>query len=207
MYRPVPAKLLGMNGDYLLDDGPLDEAMIRRWAYDLETDLVEQDEDLLLRQWEFSEVMLELAADAECPRADDIIGIWDEFARNSIVHQRPYDIAQVRQALEVAPRFSNAAPVRRWIEDQSARLALVDGIGPVGREKALRMGNTLLNGIARASAISVTVEDPDFFDIELSVPGYAHREWLRICKATGRFRYSRHWPKGATEPHWFEPAL
>jgi hypothetical protein len=36
---------------FLADDGPVDEAMIRRWAFDPDSELAEQDEDLLLHEW------------------------------------------------------------------------------------------------------------------------------------------------------------
>jgi hypothetical protein len=148
---------------------------------------------------------LELASDSGCPKADYVLGIWDYFTQQMTVHQRPVDLSEVRRAVEIASKYNDVPAIKKWIDDQTTRLKFADGIGPVTREKALEMGGVLLNGVARSCPISVRAETRNTFEIELSVPGYAHREWLSVNKATGKFRYSRYWPQGAAEPQWFDP--
>ncbi len=80
---------------YLLDEGELDDAMIRRWAFDPDAELMQQDEDLALHDWRFSATILSLVADLNCPKAKYILDIWDDFTRNSTVHQVPADLGHV----------------------------------------------------------------------------------------------------------------
>ncbi len=190
---------------YLLDKEPLTDALIRRWAYDPDAELMEQDEDLVLHDWEFTETILELAADPSCPKAEYILSIWEEFTRHHAVHQVPSDLEAARHALAVAEEYGHHPGVSRWIADQTQRLKFVDGAGPTDEATALAMADTLLNGAARSCPITVLRESCTAFLVQLSVPHGSHKEWLLIDKRTGKFRYSRYWPSGSTAPEWFEP--
>lgn len=77
-------------------------------------------------------------------------------------------------------------------------------MGLTDEAKALEMGELLLNGISRHCPITIRLETPTHYEVELSVANGAHREWLSIEKRTGRFRYSRYWPNGSAEPMWFD---
>lgn len=189
---------------YLLDEGDLNEAMIRRWAFDPDAELMQQDEDLLLHDWRFTEILLELAGDPNCPKAADILLIWDDFTKNRTVHQVPSDLEAVRQSLPIAERHSGHDGIKRWLADQKARLRYVDGVEIADRAAALSMANALLNGISRCCPIEVLRESDAAFLLQLSVPHGSHKEWLLVDRMTGRFRYSRYRPNGATEPLWFD---
>lgn len=178
--------------------------MLRRWAFDLDAELMQQDEDLILHDWKFSGILLELAADPGCPKADYILNIWDDFTRHMTVHQIPSDLDAARHSLALAVRYADHDGVRRWGADQSARLQYVDGIGFTDRPTALFMADALLNGASRSCQIEILRESETTFIAQLSVPHGNHKEWLLIDKMTGRFRYSRYWPDGAVEPRWFE---
>ena len=190
---------------YLLDEGDPDEAMIRRWAFDPEAELMQQDEDLVLHDWTFAETLLELAANPNCPKAEYILNIWDDFTRHHTVHQERSDLDAVRHALSFAQRYSSHRGIQRWIADQETRLRYVDGVGAVDRATSLSMANALLNGIGRSCKIDILRETDTHFLMELSVPHGSHKEWLLIDKLTGMFRYSRWWPNGTVEPEWFDP--
>ncbi len=194
-----------MDDHFLLDHGPLDEEMIRRWASDLDAEFMQQDDDLVLHDWAWSELLIQLIADPSCPRADEILHIWDEFTRHNTVHQRPADIDAAQKAVRYAATFVGHAGLEKWVSDQTTRLRYVRGIGAVSTAEALRMGDVLLNGATRSCIISIRDETPRTLEVEMAVPHGKHREWLSIDKATGNFRYSRHWPEGASEPSWFDP--
>lgn len=190
---------------YLIDEGEPDEAMIRRWAYDLDAQLMEQDEDLILHDWTFAQTILDLAAEPRCPKAEYILDIWDDFTRHHTAHQVPSDLEAARHSLLLAEKYREHCGVRRWIADQTARLRCVAGIGVTDRATALWVGNLLLNGRSRSCPIDVLRESETAFLVQLSVPQGTHKEWLSIERATGLFRYSRYWPAGAPEPTWFDP--
>lgn len=190
---------------YLLDEGNLDEAMIRRWAFDPDLELMQQDEDLALHEWRFAETVLELAADPACPKADYILDIWNYFTRHSLVHQVPSDLVAARHALSLAEKYNSHSGIRRWIAEQTARLRYVEGVGCVDRATALTMADTLLNGGDRKCLIVILRESDTHFLMQQSFPNPNYKEWLLIDKQTGEFRYSRYWPEGATEPSWFDP--
>jgi hypothetical protein len=190
---------------YLLDEGEPDEAMIRRWAFDPDAELMEQDEDLVLHDWRFAATILDLAADPSCPKSDYILGIWDDFTRHHTVHQDPSDLEEAGHALSLAEKYKDHSGIKHWIADQTARLRCVSGMGVTDRATALWMGNLLLNGKARSCPIDVLRESESAFLVQLSVPHGTHKEWLLIERATGKFRYSRYWPAGANEPSWFDP--
>lgn len=191
---------------YLLDEGELDDAMIRRWAFDWDAELLQQDEDLLLHDWRFSSTMLNLAADPDCPKAEYVLDIWEDFTRHSTAHQVPSDIEAAHKALRLAEPHKDHGGIARWIADQSNRLRCVGGIGEVDRETALWMGDTLLNGRVRSCPIDIVSETTAQFLVQLSVPHGSHKEWILIDRATGKFRYSRYWSTGASGPNWFDPS-
>ncbi len=194
-----------MGSSYLLNAEPLDEALVHRWAYDSDAELIEQDEDLLLHDWDYTEVLLAAIADPACPKAGYIMGVWDDFTRSCTIHKRPADIAAVRDALQKAQGFRGDPWIARWIADQERRLSFVEGVGPVRAEDALQMAEILLNGMSGYRPIAIRCETATTYELELSVPGGLHREWLSVDKSSGRFRYSRYWPEGRAEPMWFDP--
>lgn len=191
---------------YLFDDGELDDAMIRRWAFDLDVELAGQDEDLLLHDWLFTETILDLAADPSCPRASYILGIWHHFTRHLTVHQVSSDLEAVRHALAVAEKYSGHSGINIWIAAQNQRLKYVDGVGMTDRATALSIGDSMLNGACRSCPIEILRESDTTFLVQLSVPHGSHKEWLLVDKSTGKFRYSRYWSDGELEPNWFDPS-
>lgn len=191
---------------YLLDEGELDDAMIRRWAFDPDAELAQQDEDLALHDWRFAETLLDLAADPSCPKAEYVLDIWDYFTRHHTVHQVPSDLRAARHALVLAEKYNSHSGVKRWIADQTERLKYVDGVGITDRAKALSIGDTMLNGASRSCPIEIIRESDTTFLIQMTVPHSTHKEWLMVDKLTGKFRYSRLWRDVEPEPRWFDPS-
>lgn len=185
---------------YPLHEGELDDAMIRRWAFDLDAYLTEQDEDIFLHDWLFAETLLDLAADPSCPKATYILNIWDYFTRRRTVYQDSSDLEAVRHALVLAEKYSGHNGVKKWIAAQNQRLKYVDGVGTTDRATALSIGDTMLNGLSRSCTIEILRESDTAFLVQLSVPEGAHKEWLFVDKRTGKFRYCRYWSDVEREP-------
>ena len=188
-------------GDEYRIEWPITDGKIRKWAYDENAILLEQDEDLVLHDWGYGPTLLELAADPHCPKADYILDILDYFSASSIAYQGSEDIDAATRAVAIA-RVSPVQKIRDWAERQDNRLQLARGAGPVDRDQAVKMGHDVLNSGGRNCPIAIREETADTFLVELSVPGGAHREWLLVDKKTGRFRYSRHWRPGDDQPAW-----
>lgn len=193
-----------MSDSYLLDAGWADERMIRRWAFDPDAEFMEQDEDLVLHDWEFTDVILELAARPKCPKADYILSIWNHFTRHITIHQVPLDLDAAAKALEKTEAYSSHPGIRKWIIEQSRRLSFIAGEGATDEAKALTMAENLLNGADRQCPLRIIRESGSDYLVELSVPHGSHKEWLLIDKHSGKFRYSRVWLRGESAPRWFE---
>jgi len=183
-----------MNQNHVLE-GDFDADMIRRWAYDENALLIEQDEDLVLPQWDFAELLFELAADPTCPKASYIIGIWGSFTWQCTMRQDPADLARTRRALEAASRYREDANVGWWIDFQSKLLRYVDGVGPITAEQAIAMAHDLLGGTRTEYTITLREETSTSFVVELSIPEGSYRERLSIDRSSGKFRYEPRSPR------------
>lgn len=58
--------------------------LVREWAYNEDTLLLEQDEDLLLYDWELLPTLLELIADQDCPKRKWIYFALCQHTRESV---------------------------------------------------------------------------------------------------------------------------
>jgi hypothetical protein len=180
-----------MTEETVLNDWNPSPETLHRWAYDENLLLDEQDEDLALGRRDFLPILIPIADDTRCPKADYILSSLDFFLM--FVTLRGNDSELV--ALDDAIRIANEQE-RREIADWSAllqrRLKYRRGVGPVDRTIALKMGNDLLNGICRQSEIAITKETDVEFEVQLSVPPFRrHKEWLTINRQLGTFSFRR----------------
>lgn len=184
----------------LLDeDVPLNADAIRLWAYDEDIYLIQQDEDAVLWEWDFVPILLELATDPECPKADYAFSITDDFARCMIVHQEHRDLVEARKAIEWAEQ-KTAPAILKWAELQSSRLEAV--LNPVASTDSefLALGELLL----ATPTMTKTLErvSPSAAIIHSRYGSY--REALLIDVGNKRVRFSRYFPDGKN-PEWYEP--
>ena len=186
----APTLAINMDEEVNLNDWNPDEATLRRWAYDENIVLSDQDEDLVLHRQEYFAVLTELASDTACPKASYILRTLDFFLMFLVLRGNEDHLKQVGLAIALANESPNP-DVRDWAALQERRLAYREGIGPVTKAQALAMGEELLNGISREAEISLIGETQDAWTVQLSVqPMHRHREYLAIDKCSGKFRFS-----------------
>lgn len=165
-----------------------------RWAYDDEALLSEQDEDLLvvpLAGPEWYSVLIPLANDPRCPKADYILSCMDFATMFQTLRGDERYFNNQEKAIELASK-SSSQNVRDWAQLLGRRIKYKRGCGPVDKELALKMADDLLNGISRNAEISIVSETEKEWTVRLSVqPLQQHQEFLDIDKQTGLFRFRR----------------
>lgn len=178
--------------EIILNDWNPSEETIRRWAYDENIFLDEQDEDLVLGGEGYFPVLIPLASDPQCPKASYILSIMDFYTMfATLLKDTPVAVAILEKAIKLA-KPSPDKNVKAWAELLERRITYKKGIGSVDRTLALRMGHDLLNGICRESEISIVKESLETWTVRLSVPPYHHhKEFLTINKKTGLFTFTR----------------
>ena len=118
----------------ILNDWNPSEETLRRWAFDTTLLLSDQDEDLALHRREYLPVLIPLADDPACPKADYILSCIDFYLMFVVLRGTEDDLAQVRQAAELA-RCAKQAKLHAWAGLQDRRLRYREGLGPTSREQ------------------------------------------------------------------------
>jgi hypothetical protein len=182
----------GTHSVTILDhDSEFDAETLRRWAYDLDLDLISQDEDLLIGNREFLPILIPIADDPACPKAGYILASIDFYLMFLVLRGTEAELVAVREAIELA-RHATRSELHDWAALQDRRLRYRDGIGTVNKQQALTMGDELLNGICRNAEISIVDESGRSWILQLSVqPFHRYKERLAIHKDSGRFVFSR----------------
>jgi len=180
-----------MVSEFILEDWNPSEATLRRWAYDEDLYLAEQDEDLVLHHENYLPLLLELAGEPLCPKAKYILACVDAYLGLIVLRDSERDLAIVSKGAAIAGQ-SPSAIIGTWGQLLERRLGYRKGIGATSRHQALAMGQDLLNGVRRQSDIFIVAENPDSWEVGLSCsPSGGFGERLSICKRTGKFVYSR----------------
>ena len=164
---------------------------LRRWAFDESLILSEQDEDLELGRRDLLPILIPLADDPTCPKADYILSAFDLYMMFVVLRGTDAELAALYEAIDLV-KGASRQDLTDWAALLKRRLLYRKGIGPVDRSTALRMDDDLLNGICRRSEISISSETDSAWDVQLSVPPYhRHKEWVTINKETGTFVFRR----------------
>lgn len=174
-----------------IHEGPIDEIAVLAWGYDEDLLFDEQDEDLVLgAQEEIYPALARLAQDPNCPKANYCLTIIDFSLMFCVLRQHPGAAERIHRVLRLF-ESSSRPDIQRFMNVNRLRLALMDGSPNLSRERALELGTAALNGVARNADISLS-EDAKNWIVELSVPPFhRHKEWLRISKETGQYRFER----------------
>lgn len=180
-----------MSDEVILNDWNPSEVTLRKWAFDESIFLSDQDEDLVLGRKEYLPVLITLADDPSCPKRDYILSCLDFYLMFLVLRGNEDHLSVVAEGAALAATRQHEG-IKKWAELQRQRLQYRAGIGAVDREKALKMGQDLLNGIARSAEISVVGESAETWEVQLSVPPeHRHKERLSINKTSGTFVFSR----------------
>ncbi|QDU07331.1 hypothetical protein [Gimesia aquarii] len=180
-----------MTEETVLHDWDPSPETLQRWAYDENLHLDEQDEDLALGRRDFLPILIPIADDTRCPKADYILSSLDFYLMFLTLRGNDSELSALDDAIAIA-RDQKRPEIVDWSALLQRRLKYRIGVGPVDRTLALKMGNDLLNGICRQSKIAITNETDVEFEVQLSVPPFhRHKEWLTINRQTGTFSFRR----------------
>lgn len=167
-----------------------DEATVRKWAYDLNRRLTDQDEELALHQDRYLPLLVELASDPAGPKSDYIRQILEYFTASRILHLAWRPLAPFIQARDLAQR-SQAPAVRDWAERITHVLDHLAGSGPVALPEAMEIARELLVGQFRVGATVVGGELGDWWEFRLEGPVVSSFDpRLYIHRTTGLLFYS-----------------
>ena len=101
--------------DEILNDANPRLDTVRRWGYDEQLWLIEQDEDLILGDVQYIPLLLEFAADPACPKREYALRIvrnYCQFLLEWRHHNLASPIARIAEEVSSSP----SARVREWAE-------------------------------------------------------------------------------------------
>ena len=146
----------------------------RAWGYDEELLLLDQDEDLLLYNFEFIPTLLELAGDDRCPKQDYAFCILCQFCREQVTRGGERGATALRAAWSAIPEPTVGRP-RAWHQFVGRLLGYTRPSGPVDEPSARRMAEELLLGIAGARGRIVELAAPAGL-VAVHTPDERHRK-------------------------------
>lgn len=174
-----------------IHSGPIDEAAVLAWAYDEDLLFCSQDEDLVLGvHHEHYPLLAKLAQDPACPKSNYCLSIMDFSLMFWVLRGHADAETEIRRTIGHL-LGSDRPEVVSFIKVNELRLDLLRGGCVESQERAFELGAAALNGVSRNADISVSDTSSEWV-IELSVPPFhRHKEWLTICKVSGRYKFKR----------------
>jgi hypothetical protein len=104
-----------MTDDINLNDGDPSCEVVRRWGYDENLHFIEQDEDLVLHDAKYVPVLIELAADANCPKNDYTLSILSYFSQLTVLFKLADTANEIAAHIAASPHRSEPR-LDKWIE-------------------------------------------------------------------------------------------
>ena len=171
----------------ILKWGELTPEVVRTWGYDEDLMLLEQDEDLLLYNFKFFPVLVELAGDDRCPKQEYAFCILCQFSREQLTRGGERGTGALREAWSAIPEPTDGRP-QEWYRYVGRLLGYNRPSGPVEKSTARLMAQELLLGIAgRVGKITESSSaGPEWWRFTLRTSVTEH---IDVCMATGAFSY------------------
>lgn len=133
-----------MDDQEYIYDGPLDEAALRKWAYDTDMLLIEQDEDLFIGRPEDYVLWFDILNDLTCPRYDSILAYIDSHFRQLVLHDQLSSARNALQKMSELGKDLKNSKTDSLIESSRSRLAYLENDGPVSEKQAIEMARAFL---------------------------------------------------------------
>ncbi len=174
--------------DRILEWDDITPEVVKEWAYDEDLILMEQDEDLLLYDFELIPTLLELAGDKDCPKGDYAFYILCQFSREQVTRGAsrggPEALKKVVESLPLQPE----GMPKQWQEYVTRLLSYYFEPKKCSKNEAQEKAHNLLRGIAgRVGDVletNSTVPDVWRFTLKTSVT-----EHIEVNIKTGTFKY------------------
>ena len=162
--------------------------VVKEWGYDEDLILMEQDEDLLLYDFDLIPSLLELAGDESCPKGDYAFYILCQFSREQVVRGGARGGAEaLRNAVECLPIQPEGMP-RQWQEYAQRLLSYFYTPQNHSKNEAHQTAHDLLIGIAGrvGDVLETKSSDPGRWRFTLKTSVTEH---IEINIETGAFKY------------------
>jgi hypothetical protein len=163
----------------------MSDAEVREWAYDWEVELIEQDEDLLLHDLRYMQVLAECVRDAACPKSEYIISIIGSFCQLRLLHRRVQEAHAVVETIRVHLGFLGG---ERLVELGYLLPVYEQLVSPkaMSHTEADNLAHDLL---IRHSARSLVVE-PELAGHRVYTYDVPYKPFFYVALSTGTWRYS-----------------
>ena len=179
-----------MTDDVILNDADPSCELVRQWGYDENLYFIEQDEDLVLHDEKYVPVLIELAADANCPKNDDALSILSYFSQLTLLFKQNVIADQIAEHIATSPYRSDPR-IAAWINyygciyDRLARPSAISDAAMVTFAKQLLNGQYAYRQFERTGHVL------DGFH-EFTCYTRSYRGYVYINPNTGRWQQSRY---------------
>jgi hypothetical protein len=164
----------------------VDEQSFWVWAADPDAVLIEQDEDMMLRDPAGLTLLLAAAEDSDCPKQRYCAAVLHDYSRQIVGWQ----ISNAYSALRVSATdaaTSRDPSARRWADYVTRLFSYLSDAGPVNRAGAEQRATDLLTGPADRLKVQIATGEKHWQCTESS----AYPTFLYIHRKTGSFRMTR----------------
>lgn len=161
--------------------------IVKIWGYDEDMILMEQDEDLLLYDFELVPALLELSSDNECPKREYAHFILCQFCREQVTRGSEREVAMLKECISKLPKQPSGLP-ELWLQYVNRLIDYTENPKPVSKELANEIAHDLLIGIAgRVGSVAEEKSPvPGCWRFTLKTSVIEH---IDICIDTGKYKY------------------
>lgn len=96
-----------MNDHRILNDVEPSCDLVRRWGFDESLYFIEQDEDLVLHDERYVRVLMELSADATCPKNDFALSVLSYYSQLVILKRKRHEADRIARSIADSPHRSH----------------------------------------------------------------------------------------------------
>lgn len=118
-----------MAEEIILNDRNPSEETLRRWAFDGNILISDQDEDLVLGRRDYFSVLIPLADDPTCPKADYILSSLDFHLMFIVLRGNELQLVELSEAIQLA-QAAKQSKLHDWAALQMQASCLSGGYWP-----------------------------------------------------------------------------
>ena len=172
------------------------KANLKKWAYNDDLILMEQDEDLLFHDIEWTEVVFPFMFDEKCVKREYIIHTFIDYMREIFLHRKANEIEQMQKLFIYDMTDYYSVTCDSLIGDCvsyyfSCKQIFENPLNP-NFEQVKHIGKILLNGLTNTAKINEpTISTTGNYQITSTSSVVCH---LCIDKVTGHYKYNGYKP-------------
>jgi hypothetical protein len=162
---------------------------VREWAYSPNMRLTAQDEEAIVSHINYIPLLIELAADPQCPKRTYLLAIVDGYVVG--IQRNGYDRQLLKQC-QLQAAQTTAPDLQTWAQDLAYLAEYLDGQDSVTLETAREITRIVLTGRYRPSLVVKELALTDWWQFTTSFPDNGYEiDKLYICQISGALVWSR----------------